>query len=135
MVTETSGDIAIWKHSFVGLEVVLILLTGAIAVSVNVCSFGLIGETNAITYQVVGLAKSILLFIFGLLLFPARPRETPAQFFKKMIALVIAMIGVITYGWFEIKGKQIKNRVKEPELAAQVPLTELPDVPIEEHYR
>jgi solute carrier family 35 protein E3 len=131
-LTETTGNIAIWNHSFVGFEVALILLTGIIAVSVNVCAFGLIGKTDAIAYQVVGHVKSILIFIFGLIMFPASHQETHDQFIKKIIGLVIAMIGVITYSWLEIKEKEVENRVEEPELAVDVPPSELPDVKFEE---
>jgi solute carrier family 35 protein E3 len=132
LASETAGDIAIWKHSFTGLEVVLIFLTGLIAVSVNVCSFGLIGKTDAIAYQVVGHVKSILIFVFGLLMFPARLQETREQFVKKIVGLVIAMAGVITYSWLEIQGKEGQSRAPTRELIPLTPPIDLDDVPFED---
>ena len=67
---ETHGINSIFDHHFQKLELFLIIISGFIAVSVNVCSFGLIGRTSAVTYQVVGHVKTILIFIFGLIMFP-----------------------------------------------------------------
>jgi solute carrier family 35 protein E3 len=132
LVTETSGELAIWRHSFAGLEILLIVATGLIAVSVNVCSFGLIGKTSAIAYQVVGHVKSILIFVFGLIMFPARVQETREQFVKKITGLVIAMLGVIAYSWLEIKGKQEQSKPEALELAPEDPPMELVSVTFEE---
>jgi solute carrier family 35 protein E3 len=129
LTVETTGEIAIWKHEFGPIEISLILLSGLIAVSVNVCAFGLIGKTNAITYQVVGHMKSILIFIFGFIMFPAKSEETRAQFTKKIIGLVIAMIGVITYSWLEISEKQDNARLEDA--ADQIP-PKLVDVKFED---
>jgi solute carrier family 35 protein E3 len=112
VAVETSGEMAIWKHSFCATEIFLILLSGCIAVSVNVCSFGLIGKTSAIAYQVVGHVKSILIFVFGLVMFPARNEETRDQFTKKIVGLVIAMVGVITYSWLEMREKEANKRLE-----------------------
>jgi solute carrier family 35 protein E3 len=103
---ETHGEISIFDHAFSSVEIVLIIITGFIAVSVNVCSFGLIGKTSPITYQVVGHMKSILIFVFGLIMFPPNGTETRAQFIKKIAGLVIAMVGVIWYTWLEMKQKE-----------------------------
>ena len=45
-------DRDIVNHDFKSTEMVLILLSCVIAIGVNLCSFLLIGRTNAITYQV-----------------------------------------------------------------------------------
>ena len=44
----------ITNHSFVGKEIMLIGVTCLLAISVNVCSYALIGKTSSVTYQVVG---------------------------------------------------------------------------------
>ena len=40
------------SHNFESMEVLMILVSGGIAISVNLCSMGLIGKTNAVVYQV-----------------------------------------------------------------------------------
>lgn len=102
---ETHGSNNIFAHEFCFAEVVVILLTGLVSVSVNVCAFGLIGKTSAVTYQVVGHCKTILIFIFGLVMFPPTQSETQSQFVKKIIGLIIAMGGVIYYTYLQLKDK------------------------------
>ena len=99
---ETSGDSAIYKQRYDSNTLPQILLTGLVAVSVNICSFGLIGKTSAVTYQVVGHIKTILIFIFGLIYFPPNAKETLAQKNKKIIGLCISMVGVISYTYFKL---------------------------------
>jgi solute carrier family 35 protein E3 len=101
--TETHGPNSVLDHEFQRPEVIIIILTGFVSVSVNVCAFGLIGKTSAVTYQVVGHCKTILIFVFGLMLFPANESETRSQFIKKIIGLVIAMSGVIYYTFLELE--------------------------------
>jgi solute carrier family 35 protein E3 len=84
---------------------VIVILTGFVSVSVNVCAFGLIGKTSAVTYQVVGHCKTILIFVFGLIMFPAKHGETTEQFLKKIAGLMISMSGVIFYTYLELKAK------------------------------
>lgn len=46
----------------------IVLATCFLALAVNLCSFGLIGRTSAITFQVVGHAKTCLVLIGGYVL-------------------------------------------------------------------
>ena len=113
---ETHGDNNIFEHEFQPTETIIIFLTGIVSVSVNVCAFGLIGKTSAVTYQVVGHCKTILIFIFGLIMFPPNQYETTAQFAKKIIGLVIAMAGVIYYTYLQLKEKgQLPSQMKNKE--------------------
>ena len=50
----------------------IVLGTCFLALAVNLCSFGLIGRTSAITFQVVGHAKTCLVLTGGYVLFPAK---------------------------------------------------------------
>jgi solute carrier family 35 protein E3 len=111
LLLETHGPNSVFEHDFEKAEFVIVLLTGLVSVSVNVCAFGLIGKTSAVTYQVVGHCKTILIFVFGLLMFPAREGETAAQFWKKIIGLIISMSGMVLYTYFERKEKA---KVPEP---------------------
>ena len=94
---------SILYHEFNTKEISLILLTGILAVGSNICAFAIIGKTSAVTYQVVGHVKTILIFVFGLIMFPPPSGETRAQFIKKICGLLISMCGVIMYTYFKLK--------------------------------
>lgn len=49
----------------------IVLGTCFLALMVNLCSFGLIGRTSAITFQVVGHAKTCLVLVGGYVFFPS----------------------------------------------------------------
>ena len=95
----------------------LILLTGVIACCVNIASFCLIGRTSAVTYQVCGHMKSILIFIFGLICF-RNILETREQMIKKIIGLCISMCGCIWYTYLKLtlNNKPLTEFQKEKEL-------------------
>jgi solute carrier family 35 protein E3 len=117
---ETHGSNNLLAHTFATTEMVVIILTGFVSVSVNVCAFGLIGKTSAVTYQVVGHCKTILIFVFGLIIFPAKEGETTEQFLKKIAGLVISMSGVIFYTYLELKAKGIPLTGARKEDAQQL---------------
>lgn len=75
----------------------LVLGTCFLALAVNLCSFGLIGRTSAITFQVVGHAKTCLVLVGGYLLFPAKVTDMQ-QLYNNLLGVSIAMVGVILYG-------------------------------------
>jgi len=75
----------------------IVLATCFLALAVNLCSFGLIGRTSAITFQVVGHAKTCLVLIGGYLLFPAKLADSQ-QLYNNVMGVSVAMIGVILYG-------------------------------------
>jgi solute carrier family 35 protein E3 len=136
---ETTGSRSVLTHHFQRVEIILIVVTGFVSVSVNVCAFDLIGKTSAVTYQVVGHCKTILIFISGLIFFPARQGETRAQFIKKITGLTISMMGMILYTAIQLRAKDAEDKVR-PEaelnkLLAQksAPGDEEEDLPIENH--
>ena len=49
------GDVI--NHNFQDVEVLLIFVSGAVAISVNLCSMGLIGKTSAVVYQVCAVPR------------------------------------------------------------------------------
>ena len=75
----------------------IVLGTCFLALAVNLCSFGLIGRTSAITFQVVGHAKTCLVLAGGYMLFPAKLADTQ-QLYNNIMGVSVAMIGVILYG-------------------------------------
>jgi solute carrier family 35 protein E3 len=78
----------------------------------NVIAFSLIGKAGPVTFQVVGHVKTMLIFIFGLLLFPEK-EESHSQFVKKITGLVVSMVGVILYTVFEIRAKEQEKKLPE----------------------
>eukprot|EP00967_Tisochrysis_lutea_P077423 scaffold105137_cov37-Tisochrysis_lutea.AAC.2 len=83
------------EQSNEGSIVPLVLLTCLIALGTNFSSFCLIGRTSAITFQVVGHAKTCLVLAGGYLLWP--PQDT-SQLAHNVLGVSIAMVGCILYG-------------------------------------
>jgi solute carrier family 35 protein E3 len=108
---EAHGDRSILGHSFYGPEIVLIILTGFLAVMGNCVGFSLIGRAGAITFQVVGHVKTMAVFIFGLIMFPPTA-EPPGKKIKKISGLGVSMVGVILYTVFEIRNKTADDKAK-----------------------
>lgn len=117
LIMETNGKKSIFNHKFQNFEIFLILLTGAFAVYGNVIGFIMIGKTGPVSFQVIGHVKTILIFVFGLIMFPPTQAETKQQKIKKIIGLIISMVGVISYTFFELKIKQKErfDALKEEE--------------------
>lgn len=107
---ETYGDNSIFYHQFAVIEIALIFASGLFAVLGNIIAFSLIGKAGPVTFQVVGHVKTMLIFIFGLIMFPAQ-HESSEQFKKKIIGLSISMVGVILYTIFEIQNKKESEKI------------------------
>jgi len=75
----------------------LVLGTCFLALLVNWCSFGLIGRTSPITFQVVGHAKTCLVLVGGYVLFPVKAGNEQ-QFYNNIAGVAVAFIGCILYG-------------------------------------
>lgn len=95
-ILESHGPNSIFEQVLTTETVPVILSTGLIACLVNIASFCLIGRTSAVTYQVCGHVKSILIFVFGIIFFK-NSNETRSMFIKKIIGLCISMVGCIWY--------------------------------------
>lgn len=103
--SEFFGENSILKHKFVLKEVIAIAVSCMLAVGVNVSFFALVGKTSPITYQVVGHLKTILILIFGIVLFPPEKQQNSAQFYKTILGISISMIGIIMYSYFQQTNK------------------------------
>ena len=89
-------------HSFQENEVAWILLSCFLALSVNLCTYGLIGKTSAVTYQVVGHAKTCLILLGGFLFFPPNPPPSSGQLAKNLVGIAVALVGVVFYSQLKI---------------------------------
>lgn len=101
IVAETHGKNSIFTCKLTPGVLCTAFITGILAVGVNVCAFGLIGKTSPLTFTVTGHVKTMLIFFFGILLFPEK-RETSDQLLNKILSLCVAMFGVVLYSYFEI---------------------------------
>ncbi|KAH0785250.1 UDP-xylose transporter 1-like [Histomonas meleagridis] len=116
LLTETYGKKSIFLHKFQFKEILLILSTGIFACYGNLVAFIALGKIGPVTFQVIGHTKTILVFIFGMIRFPPPQTETLMQKQKKIIGLVISMLGAILYSVFEIRIKQKEMRQKEKDV-------------------
>jgi len=110
---EMNGNKSILKHEFSKWEAILALGTGIIAVGSNVSAFAIIGRTSAITYQVIGHVKTLIIFVVGLMLFPPDAPEPLEKMRKKMLGLALGMVGTVLYTTFEMMDK---NRDKNQKV-------------------
>ena len=94
--SELPGPSGFYNTSFSLVDICLILGTCIFAIGVNMSTFGLIGKTSSITYQVVGHAKTVLLLIFGYIFFPSKWENT-FQMIRALSGIIIALIGVFMY--------------------------------------
>ena len=89
------SNTSIVSHKWPPTEIKWILLSAVLAACVNLCSYGLIGNTSTITFQVVGHAKTILVLIASYFLF-----EEQAQIrWNNVIGVIITVFGTILYGY------------------------------------
>ena len=75
----------------------LVLATCFLALAVNFCSFGLIGRTSPITFQVVGHLKTCLVLVGGYVLFTGKHIHK-RQLQNNIVGVSVAMVGCVLYG-------------------------------------
>ena len=95
-ILEGTGENSFMTYTYNFETIIYMLLTCFFAVGVNIATFGLIGKTSSVTYQVVGHFKTVLLLIFGYIFFPSR-FENQAQKIKAISGIIIALFGVFYY--------------------------------------
>jgi solute carrier family 35 protein E3 len=125
---------SILQHEFSKTEFLLICLTAVIAVGVNVSCFGIIGKTSALTYQVVGHVKTVLILLIGFVFFPPQEPVPKARLIKTGLGMFISMVGIIMYSAFGMQNKALEAAAKTPPVflkkeqdAVCVPEAKLPE--------
>jgi solute carrier family 35 protein E3 len=104
----------ILEHQFSRPELLLILLTAIISVGVNVSCFGIIGKTSALTYQVVGHVKTMLILLIGFAFFPPKEPVPRLQMIKTALGMFISMVGIVLYSAFGLINTNCGSAPKEP---------------------
>jgi len=70
-----------------------------IAVLMNFSTYGLLGKTSPVTYQVIGQLKTCLVICLGYLWFDSKAVETPiAWLVSRFLGVGLAVSGVFSYG-------------------------------------
>jgi solute carrier family 35 protein E3 len=105
---------SILTHSFTKTELLLIALTGLISVGVNVSCFGIIGKTSALTYQVVGHVKTMLILLIGFLFFPPIDPIPRSQLIKTALGMFISLVGIVLYSSFGLMNASCGRPQKIP---------------------
>ena len=108
------------KNSFLYADytvhtVFLALGTIFFAIGVNVATFGLIGKTSSITYQVVGHFKTVLLLVLGYIFFPS-PFESTSQMIRAISGIVLALLGVFLYTIVKLRIAKKREEENQPLL-------------------
>jgi len=78
--------------------VITIILSSILAALVNVSTFLIIGQTSAITYNVVGHCKLCLVLLFGFFLF-----DHQSLSMLNLAGVGIALAGISTYSYIKLK--------------------------------
>ena len=76
------------------------LLSCLIAIAVNFSTFLVIGKCDAVTYQVLGHLKTMLVLAFGFIML-----NNPASW-RNISGILIALVGMVLYGYVENLDKQ-----------------------------
>jgi len=98
--------------AFEGCPIFAVIVSSFLGGSVNIFAYGIVGKMSPVAYQLVGNAKTILVILFGLILFPSN--ATLMQTVGNMLSLGIAISGMALYG--HVKHKE---SVSEPDVIDQ----------------
>jgi len=74
----------------------LIMLSCTFAVGSYFASFGLIGKTSAVTYQVIGHTKTCCILLGGFIFFPVVMEFQ--QMARNLTGVIVALLGAVVYG-------------------------------------
>lgn len=84
-------------QSWSQLHLILVLMTGVVAFLVNLSIYWIIGNTSAVTYNVVGHLKLMLVLVGGFLVFQD-PIHT-----EQAIGIVLTLAGVLLYTYIKVQ--------------------------------
>ena len=86
---------SILTHQLTIVEGKWIIFSAVLAGCVNLCTYGLIGNTSAITYQVVGHLKTVFILVGGYFL---THEQTPMTW-RNLMGITICLGGAVLYGY------------------------------------
>ncbi|KAI3941337.1 hypothetical protein MKW92_049746 [Papaver armeniacum] len=92
-------------------QIVFIVLSCLISVSVNFSTFLVIGKTSPVTYQVLGHLKTCLVLAFGYILL-----RDPFSW-RNILGIMVALVGMLLYSFFCTRETQAKSSEPAPQLS------------------
>lgn len=98
--------------------VLLLILSCTLAVGVNISQFMVLGRFSAVTFQVLGHTKTVLVLVFSWVFL----KESCTA--RKMFGMALAVVGMAAYGYFSANAPRAAALVPEtvPETDEKVPL-------------
>lgn len=118
-----------WTLKVIGI----ICFNSLMAAMGNLIGFSLIGKAGPVSFQVIGHVKTIMIFVFGAIFFPAENKQSNEMFYKKIGGICVSMVGVILYTYLqtnknvEDKAKEnLEKTIKEVKNEEEIPLIEPP---------
>lgn len=109
---------SILEYSMTAMAAVFIGMSCILAVGCNLSQYLCIGKFSAVTFQVLGHMKTVLVLLLGWILF----RKDASLTMKNIGGMFMAVVGMVMYSWAVEKGKKDKMR---DEVVAKAP-TETP---------
>lgn len=94
----------LWTYSYPPIACGLALATCAIAIVLNWSAFAILGRTSAVTMQVTTQAKSALIIILDLIVFPRASASTAAQTAAFVLGTALCLGGALWYGLMKAGG-------------------------------
>lgn len=85
----------------------------ALAIAVNFATFAVIGKCSAVTYQVVGHLKTVLILSFGFVVFG------DALVAKNILGIALALVGMVLYARAELRDRAAAARAAVEDDAAR----------------
>eukprot|EP00892_Ulva_mutabilis_P000291 jgi/Ulvmu1/10262/UM060_0063.1 len=92
------GSRWILSYEFTVAALICLLLSCGIAVAVNISQFMCLGRFSAVTFQVTGHAKTVMVLL-GSALFLHEQMQP-----RQVLGMALAVIGMIAYGYFSSQG-------------------------------
>ncbi|GAB5371656.1 hypothetical protein AAMO2058_001598700 [Amorphochlora amoebiformis] len=108
-------------------KVALVLFSGCIGLLVSLTTFLLIKATSALTYNIVGHAKTICILISGVMIFGDEITQ------KKFLGIVVALTGMVWYGQIKLtlrKSPKSTESSKKPTSRPQSIEMNRPSTPV-----
>lgn len=87
------------EHELTRETILWILACCALAVGMNVSTYGLLGKVGPVTYQVIGQLKTCLIIGFGYMFFDAK--VPVAWLAVRFTGVAIAVVGILSYARFK----------------------------------
>lgn len=98
-----------WRSQ--GEDVFWIVACCAIAVVMNISTYGLLGKTSPVTYQVLGQVKTCLIIGLGYVFFDAK--VPPEWLLIRFTGVGIAVVGILSYAFFKQGELQAEKKAKD----------------------